>query len=111
MSVAQANIYNYCLSTRNLIKWFSRHILSANITFSQCYATLTRQVTVKTDVQSPKQVPKFPFNCACMLSSNFLCLSNADVPTRLNDHVRSVIRKAMKLTKTALDNYTFIAIV
>ena len=41
----------------------------------------------------------------------FSCRSNADVLTRLNVHMRSVIRKTLKLTKTALNNDTFNAIV
>ena len=60
----------------------------------------------KSEVQSPKLVSKFPFNYVCMLSGYFLCHSNADGPTRLNVHVRSVIRKTVKLTKTALSNDT-----
>ena len=64
----------------------------------------------KSEVQSPKLVSKFPFNYVCMLSGYFLCRSNADVPTRLNVHVRSVIRTTAKLTKTALSNDTFSAI-
>ena len=56
----------------------------------------------KSEVQSPKLVSKFPFNYVYMLSGYFLCCSNANVPTRLNVHVRSVIRKTVKLTKTAL---------
>ena len=48
-----------------------------------------------------------------MLSSYFFVQfrSNADVPIRLNVHVKSVIRKTLKLTKTDLGNDTFGAIV
>ena len=35
---------------------------SSEFTFLQCYATLSRQVAVKSEVQSPKLVSKFPFN-------------------------------------------------
>ena len=76
--------------------WFPRRILSANITFPQYYATLSRQVTVKSEVQSPKLVSKFPLNRFACFQAIFLCRSNADVLIRLNVHVRSVIRKTLK---------------
>ena len=61
------DILNYCLSTRTILAiphfdWFSRRSLSANITFPQCYATLSRQVTVKLMSNLAKLVPKFPFD-------------------------------------------------
>ena len=107
------NILHYCSSTRTIrtvvqFDWFPRHILSANITFPQCYGTLSRQVTVRVRSNFQSWFQNF-------LSTRFACFktifSNTDVPTRLNVHVKSVIRKTLKLTKTALSNDTFSAIV
>ena len=46
------SILYYCLSTHTIwailqFDWFPRPILSANITFPQCYGTLSRPVAVK----------------------------------------------------------------
>ena len=91
-------------------------LVPSTYTISEYYLSAVSWYTLKlgnskSKVQSPKLVSKFPFNYVCMLSGYFLCRSNADVPTRLNAHVRWVIRKTVKLTKTALGKDTFSAIV
>ena len=91
--------------------WFPRPILSANITFLQCYGTLSRQVTVKVRSNLQSWFQNFYLTRFACFQAILSCRSNTDVPTRLNVHVRSVKRKTLKLTKTALGNDTFSAIV
>ena len=110
-----SNLY-YCFSTRTIwailqFDWFPRPILSANITFPQCYGTLSRQVTVKVMSSLQSWFQNFLLTRFACFQAIFLCRSKADVRTRLNVHVRSVIRKTVKLTKTALSNDRFSAIV
>ena len=106
----------YCLSTRTVwailqFDWFPRPILSANITFPQCYGTLSRQVTVKVRSNLQSWLQNFLLTRFACFRAIFSCPSKADVRTRLNVHVRSVIRKTVKLTKTTLSNDRFSAIV
>ena len=90
-----ACIMYYCLSTRTIwailqFDWFPRPILSANITFPQCYGTLSRQVTVKVRSNLQSWFENFLLTRFACFQAIISCRSNADVPTRLNVHVRSV---------------------
>ena len=109
------NITNYCLSAHTIwailqFDWFPRPILSANITFPQCYGTLSRQVTVKVRSNLQSWFQNF-------LLTMFACFQAISVPFKrwctnsLNVQLRSVIRKIVKLTTTTLSSDTFSAIV